>query len=193
MNLNCNIPLPVNLNCWKHHAGFIKEQIKFVLHKKLSAGDLRKILLVIGESQTDIYLGKFTPVEIANEIMRKLSGKGKFKFPDYENWLNEDEKDYKLLTISDNSIWTLRMGNAKERYIHIHPGRYSPLTIRVKSSTLKTFVVSEIFLSDLRTKEDELSFINKVRNKYLQLPPLKSISSASGLRRLKNVFNSISV
>lgn len=193
MDINCDIPLPVNLNCWKHHAGFVKDQITSTSNKKFSDSELRKILLIIGESQMDIYIGEYTPVQIVNEVTKLLSEEGKFNFPEYKMWLNEDGEDYKLLTISDKSIWTFRLGNERERYIHIHPGRYSPLTIRVKSSTLKTVILSEIFSLDKKEQDDELSLINRVRKEYLQIPPLKSVLSASGFQRLKNVFNSVSM
>ncbi|MEJ2505980.1 MAG: hypothetical protein P8Y81_06935 [Ignavibacteriaceae bacterium] len=193
MILNCNIPPPVNLNCWKHHAGFIKEQIHLIAHKKISEPGLKKILLTIGESQMDIYLGKLTSTQIAKGITETLKKNFKFKLNNYSKWLSEEKKDYKLLTISDKSVWTLRLGKDQERYIHIHPGRCSPLTIRVKSSTLKTYILSEVFSIDKETKQDELMYINKLRVGFLNLPPLKSISSSKGLLRLRNLFNDIKV
>jgi len=193
MNINCIIPLPVNLNCWKHHAGFIKKQMKSTVGKKISETELKKILFVIGESQMDIYLGELTPTQIAKEITRILKENGKFKLNDYKKWLNEDKKVYKLLTIPDKSVWALRLGKEEEKYIHIHPGRYSPLTIRVKSNTLKTYILSEFLSRDKETKHDELFFINKLRVKFLNLPPLKSISSAEGLLRLRSMFKSVNV
>jgi hypothetical protein len=193
LDINCDIPLPVNLNCWKHHAGFVKDQITSTSNEKFSDSELRKILLIIGESQMDIYIGEYTPVQIVNEVTKLLSEEGKFNFAEYKMWLNEDGEDYKLLTISDKSIWTFRLGNERERYIHTHPGRYSPSTIRVKSSTLKTFILSEIFSLDKKEQDDELSLINRIRKEYLELPPLKSVLSASGFLRLKNVFNSVSM
>ena len=193
MNINCNIPLPVNLNCWKHHAGFVMNQITSTSNQKFNVSELRKILLIIGESQMDIYLGKYTPIHIVKEVREILIKNRKFKHSDYEKWLQEDGKDYKLITIPDESIWTLKLGNEKERYIHIHPGRYSPLSIRIKSSTLKTYILSEIYSLNKKEQEDELSLINRVRKEYMQLPPLKSISSATGLQRLKSVFNPVNV
>lgn len=193
MNINCHIPLPVNLNCWKHHAGFIKKQIKSAIHKKIDEPGLKNLLLVIGESQMDIYLGKLTPTQIVEEIIGILKENSKFKLKDYRKWLNEEKKDYKLLTIPDKSIWTLRFGKEKEKYLHIHPGRYSPLTIRVKSSTLKTYILSEVLSPDKEIKHDELLLINNARAKFLNLPPLKSISSSEGLLRLKNLFYDVNV
>ena len=191
MKPNCNIPLPVNLNCWKHHAAFIKKRVNTAVSEKKTWTGIQKTLLVIGGSQMDIYLGKLSSVQIADEIKSELIKIKKSEFPEYKNWLHDAGKDFKLHQLSDKSIWTLRLGNDKERYIHIHPGRYSPLTIRVKSSTLKTFIITEIFSAQNEVKEYELSFINQIRYKYLNLPPLKSLSSSSGLLRLKSVFKSV--
>ncbi|MCG6912570.1 hypothetical protein LJE86_01500 [bacterium BMS3Abin03] len=141
----------------------------------------------------DIYLGKLTSTQIAKGITETLKKNFKFKLNNYSKWLSEEKKDYKLLTISDKSVWTLRLGKDQERYIHIHPGRCSPLTIRVKSSTLKTYILSEVFSIDKETKQDELMYINKLRVGFLNLPPLKSISSSKGLLRLRNLFNDIKV
>lgn len=192
MNVNCNIPLPVNLNCWKHHAGFIKKQIKSVVREKINDPELKKVLLVIGESQMDIYLGKLIPTQIVKEVIGILKKNNRFKLNDFKKWLYEEGQDYKLITIRDKTVWTLRLGKGQEKYIHIHPGRYSPLTIRVKSSTLKTYILSEIFSSHEKEYGD-LSIINKVRAEFLDLPPLKSISSSGGLLRLRSIFNNVNV
>ena len=191
MKLNCSIPFPVNLNCWKHHAGFIKKQIEIAVSEKIFESEFRKILLVIGESQMDLYLGKFSPEYIIKEIKSSLIKIGKFDFDEYNNWLKEERNDYRIISLTDKSNWVLRSGSVKQRYVHIHPARYSPLTVRVKSSTIKTFILTEIYSVYQEDIEYELSFINQIRSKYLKLPPLKSLSSSAGLLRLKSIFNSV--
>ena len=138
--INCSIQLPLTFNCWKHHAGFIKKQIKFYRNEKISGEELQKTLLVIGGSQMDLYVGKLSPQEICDEIISKLRSTEVLAFEDFKQWLFEKGNKYKLIKISDHSVWTLRLGNQEERYVHIHPGRYSPLTLRVKALTLKTAI-----------------------------------------------------
>ncbi len=140
MEENISVSSPVNFNCWKHHAGFIKQQIK--LHSRTRDQiQLKKHLLVIGESQMDLYFGKLSPSEISREIISYLKKEKSFSFDRYIGWLKTETKDYKLIRLSDKSIWTLRLGENQERYVHIHPGRYSPNTIRVKATTLKTAIL----------------------------------------------------
>lgn len=190
MDGNCNITLPFNLNCWKHHAGFIKEQLN-AIREKINESELRKVLLVIGESQMDLYLGKFSPEHIIKEIKHRLLKLGKLDFDEYNNWLIEEGNDYRIVPLTDKSKWVLRLGNEKGRYVHIHPARYSPLTVRVKSATIKTYILTEIYSAHQEEKKYGLSFINQIRSKHLQLPPLKSLSSSAGLLKLKSIFNSV--
>ena len=181
MKLNCNVPVPVTFNCWKHHAKFIKTQLRDSSESNSWELVLKKLLLVIGKSQMDLYLGKFSPVKIGEEIIAYLKKKKVFDKNSYSDWLSRDEKQYRLMTISDSSIWTLRPGQDKERYLHIHPGRQSPLTIRVKAHTLKTAIVSIAYAKMAGTPATDLNFINSIRKNFLNLPPLKSISNQSGL------------
>jgi len=177
------IPSPVNFNCWKHHAGFIKKQIKSI--REIEALDeLKAYLLKIGESQMDLYLGKFSPEEISNQIITMLKREKILSLEHYKKWLFKDGKDYQLISLKDKSIWTLRLSENQKRYIHLHPGRYSPHTIRVKATTLKTAILVLCLEQVGEIKSFETETVNNVRKKYLDEPPLKSLSKASGLIRL---------
>jgi hypothetical protein len=187
---NCFIPLPINLNCWKHHAGFIKKQIKSVKEIK-DLDQLKVSLLKIGESQMDLYFGNYSPEEISEQILGAIERKKIFTSEQYKDWLIKDGKDYQLLKLKDKSVWTLRRGDDISRYVHIHPGRYSPHTARVKATTLKTaiFVLCYEKIGEIKTIETQI--VNQIRKKHLDEPPLKSISAASGLGRLIDLFHKI--
>jgi hypothetical protein len=185
---NCQIPPPINFNCWKHHAGFIKNQIESV--KEIKDFDQLKVyLLKIGESQLDLYFGDFSPTVISEQILCTLHQNKILEYKQYKNWLTKEGKNYQLAELKDKSIWTLRLGDGKSRYVHIHPGRYSPSTVRVKATTLKTtiFLLCYEQLSDI--KSFETAIVNNIRKKYLDEPPLKSFSKASGLGRLIDLFH----
>lgn len=187
MEENCKINPPINLNCWKHHKGFIKKQIESV--KSIRDIDKLKILLLkVGESRMDLYYGYYSPSEISEQIINSLKQKKVFLPDRYKNWLTEKGIDYQLLTLSDKSVWTLRLGENAERYIHIHPGRYSPRTVRVKAITLKTAIFILCCEKTGRIKSIETQTVNQIREVYLDEPPLKSFSSASGLGRLLDLF-----
>jgi len=184
---NCQIPPPINFNCWKHHAGFIKKQIESIREVR-DLEELKNYLLKIGESQMDLYFGRFSLTEISEQILSTLHQNKKVESEQYKNWLTKDGKDFQLIELRDKSIWTLRLGDDAERYVHIHPGRYSPNTVRVKAITLKTaiLVLCSEKIGEIKTIETQT--INQIRKKYLDEPPLKSFSSASGLRRLVDLL-----
>ena len=186
---NCSIKLALTFNCWKHHAGFIKKQIEFYRSKKISVEELQKTLLVIGESQMDLYVGELYPQKICDEIGSKLKSTGKLAFEAYKKWLFEKGNAYKLIEISDNSVWALRLGKQKERYIHIHPGRYSPVTLRVKALTLKTAIAVLIINYKNNIPLIDTLKINEVRNEILNSPPVKKVSSNSAVVRVINILS----
>lgn len=190
MELNCKTPSPFNLNCWKHHAGFIVKQIKKnEIEEKLN--DISSLLLKIGESRMDLYLGKLAPFELTDFIRKFLKKLKVFEFESYKQWLFSENKGYRLVTLPDKSTWTLRMGNQRENYIHIHPGRYSAHTIRVRALTLKTAICVMVYLNVYKISSPDLQLINSVRKKFLKAEPVKSLSSTSGLKRLLNVFKKL--
>lgn len=188
METNCKVPLPVTFNCWKHHAGFIKNQTIVLQKNKVSKEELLKLLLVIGESQMDLYLGKLSPKQIANEVILSVKNFNAKGYDSYTIWLLEERQSYKQMKLSDKSIWTLRLGNDKKRYIHIHPGRHSPFSIRVKAATLKTTIAFKVLVEDFESGLPDLISINKVRTSFLKLPPLKSLSLSSGVGKFLNIF-----
>ncbi len=187
--INCSIQLPLTFNCWKHHAGFIKKQVKVYRSEKISTEELRKTLLVIGESQMDLYVGKLSPQKICDEIVSKLKLTDVLAFEAYKKWLLEKGNEYKLIEISDKSVWTLRLGNQEERYVHIHPARYSPVTIRVKSLTLKTAIAVLIINYEKSFPLIDTLQINEVRRKILVSPPVKKVSSNSAVVRVINILS----
>jgi len=187
--INCNIQLPLTFNCWKHHSGFIKNQIEFYRGEKISVEELQKTLLVIGESQMDLYVGELSPLKICDEIVSKLKSTGVLAFEAYKKWLFEKRNEYKLIEISDNSVWTLRLGNKREKYIHIHPGRYSPITLRVKALTLKTAIAVLIINYEKNFPLMNTLQINDVRKKILNSPPVKKVSSNSAVVRVINILS----
>lgn len=183
MNENCNVPLPVNFNCWKHHAGFITQQIKIV--KKIGTlVELKIQLFKIGESQMDLYFGKHSPAEVSEQIIQILNRRKMTSSGQYQSWLAKKEKNYQLVKLKDKSVWTLRLGEELERYVHIHPGRYSPHTMRVKATTLKTAIMILCFEQTDEIKSIETEVVNFIRKKYLNEPPIKSFSNTSGLGRI---------
>ena len=182
------IPSPVHFNCLKHHAGFIKNQIASVTSTKIFEL-LRKQLVKIGGSQMDLYLGIHTPVEISKQVLEILNRKKISSFTEYQNWLLMKGKEFRQIQLRDRSIWVLRPGENYERYLHIHPGRYSPNTIRVKAITLKTAILILSIKQLDKIERIDTQVVNDIRRIYLNEPPLKSFLKASGLGRKIQLFS----
>ena len=187
-NVSCDVPEPILLNCWKHHAGFIKSKIAGYRESSPVPQELlREETLLIGGSLMDLYLGKITPSGIARSITAYMNKQSVTDLTSYSKWLREEGKDFREIEIEDHSRWTLRFGERKGRFIHIHPSRYSPQTIRVRSSSLK----SAILFCTLYKEETEnmLTGVNRIRREFLDLPPLKNVKSGSALFELVKILS----
>ncbi len=184
-----NIPLPILFNCWKHHSGFLKEKIKQTV--ELEDTTLKILIqgfVQIGSSQMDLYTGMLSPRQISNSIKIKLKEKELLDYYNYSEWIKAGYKEYRMIAIEDKSSWTLRLAKEKERFVHIHPARYSPHTIRVKSMTLKTAAASAAYTLLNNKSYININLINDVRIKYLSSPPVKSISRVPGIIEILNLF-----
>lgn len=188
MDDNCLVPLPINFNCWKHHAGFIKKQIESVKEIK-ELDQLKVYLLKIGESQMDLYFGRLSPSDISEQILSALHRIKIFESEQYKNWLSKDGKDFQLVELRDNSVWTLRLNDNIRRYVHIHPGRYSQHTVRVNATTLRTTIFLLVIEKLGEINPFEIETVNSIRKRYLNEPPIKSFSNASGLRMLIDLLH----
>ena len=111
-----------------------------------------------------------------------------FASEQYQAWTLRNGKDYQLIKLKDRSSWKLRISENRER--HIHPGRYSPHTTRVKATTLKTAILIISFEQIGELKIVDTESVNQIRKKYLNEPPIKSLIKASGLIRLVDLFKS---
>jgi hypothetical protein len=184
-----DLPLPILLNCWKHHAGFIKEQIHNINpDDKNGVKDILPDLLTIGESQMDLYLGELSPVIIALQIKNQLIKLKVESIKDYKNWILNEGKEYKIIHLPDDSVWTLRIGVNEKRYVHIHPARNSIHTIRIRAITLKTAIIVLSWIRISGGLFDDLKIINKVRKEFLNQPPLKKVYLEKGLAKLFRVL-----
>jgi hypothetical protein len=133
-------------------------------------------LLSLGGSQMDMYAGPLAMEAIFDEIRAQLKLAGVVTRAAYEAFLAKSD-GYATMVLSDTSVWILRLAEDKTNYIHVHPGRYSPHTFRVKASALKTalayWVASQHHLLTGNLLED----LNGLR-KGLRLSPLRSVSES---------------
>jgi hypothetical protein len=187
MSINHKLPKPVAFNCWKHHMGYIKETLSTNDLSGVSHLNIYEIIQCIGDSQIDFYYGSLDPESISNQIISQVELKGALNISEYKEWIRSEDSDYKNIILSDGSTWTARLGQSDERYIHIHPSRYSKKTVRVKSSTLKTVLA---YFYHFGFFDDQISVekVNFVRHKIVKLPSFKATSSLVAVFRISNLF-----
>jgi hypothetical protein len=179
------IPGPVLFNPLKHHAGSIREFIrKFNAGKENETLSLYAGLATIGRSQMDLYTGSIPATEIAGEITQYLESKGLIEENSFLSWLAGSNPPYRTVALDDHSLWVLLPGKIPGRWVHVHPARYSPHTIRVRSATLKTAIAVLCFCTGSDNDCNDPGVINHVRTSLLDLSPVKEISPARGTGRI---------
>ena len=72
----------------------------------------------------------------------------------------------------DTSKWVLRAGDEDDRFVHLHPARYSPFTIRVRANVLTTAVMALAYTRLHGGDPLSRSVVNAVRRDYLGLAPV---------------------
>jgi len=98
------------------------------------------------------------------ERHRELYGRNSFSI-----WTGVKMNEFRIITISDDSQWTLKYHDSSQRFVHIFPARSSRHTFRVKSNTLKSALLYYILIGkDFITGDD----LNRVRP-LLGLSPVK--------------------
>ncbi len=187
-SLNRDLPNPIAFNSWKHHLGYVKSFLQNQTNHTKSDSFIREIVLFIGDSQLDFYIGNLTPINIADEILSILDKNIVVTQADYLNWLSSEGADFRCVSISDGSSWTLRLGQSS-RYVHIHPSRHSAKTVRVKSSSLKS-VYAFLFYYGVSDIEITVEKINFARNRLAKLPTLKPNSHLAAITRIIQYFAS---
>lgn len=163
---------PILFNAWKHHWGYVQEKISIAENIET----LNHQIKMIGHSVLDLYIGVLSIENISQEIISILKEKNHFEEREYFDWLNTN-KNYQEIKLSDGSIWTLLKGNEEKKYIHIHPSRYSPFSIRSNANSLKTAILSLCY-QNKNEVEITLELINMIRFSFLLLPPIRDIQDA---------------
>jgi hypothetical protein len=164
---------PVMFNTFKHHAGSLRARLG-----ALGPGDMKgfadavRAAGVLGTRLMDLYTGDQTPRELSDWVRGELAASGRIDPEVYRAWIVGGE-DYAVLTHpEDGSRWVLRTGDDAERFVHLHPARWSPSSMRVKATVLKTAFAVLAFTRTHGGDPLDRGVINDVRSTHLALPPL---------------------
>lgn len=179
-----DVPEPFIFNSLKHHLGRIRHFIKTPEISERSPDQLKSDLKNIGHSRIDLYTGKIPPREIARHFQKQLQENGYSSRQGYKEWIDGSDKSYQILTLSDGSRWTFRIGQKSNRHIHLHPARYSPYVSSVKALPLKTAIAFLIKNNATSNHDLDLAMVNQVRTEVLGVSPLKSLKHDAGLAKI---------
>lgn len=179
-------------NPLKHHLLF---QIHSILDEQSRTIDnFLRIKKFIGTGPMDLYTGEMPVPEIMNHCKMIANTENLFNAKAYKNWLRAEsaDKDYRLLEFPDGSTWVFRLGKHPKRFMHIHPGRNSEKSIRIKPNTLKT-IIAIIFEHGFMTEMPTIEQISNVREKYLELEPLDENENIQAIVNLLQIFATTAV
>lgn len=169
------LPQPVLFNAWKHHAGWVRERVAATS----GPGGLDALaaeLVVVGNRVMDFYTGPLPPDVLADRVLAILRATGRFAPDPFRDWLAAD--GYAVVEVPDDgSKWALRLGPADGRYVHLHPGRYSPNTVRIHANALKTAALAHAAATGSGDPPTDVALVNAVRKRYLGLPPVPTLGA----------------
>lgn len=165
-----DISFPVRFNPLKHHLNYLMGFVKSASPETIIAQ-----LDSICNNYIDIYTGTITPAAISNSVISILKSIQALDANAFIHWV-ATKNGYRQITLEDRSEWIVRKSNEAERYIHLHPARTGPFTIRFKGSTLKT-----VYL--LKTISPEIPSLEKVNSirKQIGLSPVKKLERSKGI------------
>lgn len=173
------LPKPILFHPLKHHLGCIRELVQESIN--LPEAQLQKALRTIGGSQLDLYIGPLTARQLSEEVILYLQQQDLLQPEAFREYLAPN--GYRICTLSDASVWALRWGVHEGRHVHLHPGRYSPHTLRVKANHLKTAIA--VAAASIKYGQPiNLELLNQVRAAWLALPPVPGYTPEEGLGKV---------
>jgi hypothetical protein len=164
---------PVLFNTYKHHAGALRVRIGQVVRGGADAlAEAARQTPVLGTKLMDLYTGQLSPHAISQKVVDLLRAEGRLEPCAYREWLR-GQGGYAVVTFpEDGSRWVLRPGDNRERYVHLHPGRWSPATVRVRANVIKTAFLVLAHAGIHGADPMDRAVIDAVRAEHLGLPPL---------------------
>ena len=170
------IPYPFQFNPLKHHLDFIKSFINSKENSQVNH-DLLKTIRHIGNSVMDIYNGEMTISEILTGISVQVTPERLGDRVKYARWTGTRYLDFRTVTLSDNSAWTIKYHESENRYVHIFPARSSTHSFRVKANTLKSAILYIIKYGKDYVTEEDLNYARAMVN----LSPVREVAETKAI------------
>jgi hypothetical protein len=182
------VSVPFRLNLWKHHLCWVQAQLHQAINNPIHLNLRDKILeniKAINSNHVDVYVGNLSPDELIQNVNMKLHDLGITNRNIFLEWISIH--DFRLITLLDNSVWIVRKGAEHEYYIHLHPARNSPNAIRLYGNSWKTAIVYSLLYPD--HVNIDMIVINEIRQKILNLSPIKDMASCKRLQKAFEILN----
>ncbi len=179
------VPKPILFNVLKHHHMSLQALIEDAVERGVSfLPALADRLLVLGDNLMDLYLGELSVSQVSGTVLSMLSDQQTLEYSSFSTWV-EGKTSYQVVTLAyDQSKWVLRLSDDQERYIHLHPGRWSPASSRVRAYALKTAVMTIVAAKIFKQDVLDVMLVNQMRMEYLGLSPIREISPNNGVGKL---------
>lgn len=186
MDFKVDIPEPLLFNPLKHYLPFIRD---FISNRTITISDpglkeLTRELKHIGTCVMDIYTGELSQKNIFTEIIEFLKKNDLKDKEVYKSWAGTDFNDYRIITLSDTSQWTLKYHNHETRYVHIFPARLSPHSFRIKANTLKSAILYIIIFGKDFVSDDDLNAARALAG----LSPVREAADAEAVTEMIEIL-----
>ncbi|RAJ80166.1 hypothetical protein CLV59_105274 [Chitinophaga dinghuensis] len=162
----------------KHHYAAVQS---FLAHPPVGQEQQLYAIRTFGGSQFDLYHGKLSVAAIEAETVAQLSQQGIQEKTTYHSWI-ASHRGYRTITLSDGSNWTLRYID-HHAYIHLHPSRYSPHTIRIKANAMKSIVCYLLWHPEYKNHLN-IPLLNHIRQHDLHLSPIATNGNTEELQKV---------
>jgi len=179
------IPPPFLINTFKHHIGYA-----YSLLEGYEAEDEPMLIKEFKKGNNllcDYYIGKLSPPEICRQASQRLEELNVLNREACKAWIMATPKHYRNIVLNDSSTWTVLMGRSNQRYIHLHPARYSKHAFRVRFLALKTALLYRLYFM-ANDNWIDYDVINLLRHKMLSAPPIKKGGDVHQIKRVLNMF-----
>ena len=186
METDIRIPRPLLFNPLKHCLPFIRN---FTVSNTMPVndprlGELAREIKHIGTCVMDIYKGGLALEAVFSGILGYLETNRLVSRNDFMAWTGTGFKDFRIITLSDTSRWTLKYHNSETRYVHIFPARSSPHSFRTKANTLKSAVLYLIAIGKDYITDDDLNAARALAG----LSPIGDVADAEAVTEMIGIL-----
>ncbi|MEM7010869.1 MAG: hypothetical protein AAF585_05230 [Verrucomicrobiota bacterium] len=169
------IASPFLYNIWKHHLQAIRQ----LRDLQIDHEELLESVATIGARTHDIYIGALGVDEVTEQLGAQLKEQNVLELEEFQAWLGPME--HRSLTIDDESVWVMRLGEMSGRHLHIHPARHTPHSVRFNAPVWKTATLAFFTIDD--RNECDLEAINRLRKDELDLSPIAQLTAGEGISK----------